>query len=50
MIRAAIPRQEENPPKRILLLDALSQMPTLHIPNTAGYCLASRDGKVTYYQ
>ena len=50
MIRAAIPRRENNPPKRILLLDDLSQMPALHIPNTAGYCLASRDGKVTYYQ
>lgn len=50
MIRAAIPRQEKSPPKRILLLDALSQMPSLHIPNTVGYCLVSRDGKVTYYQ
>lgn len=50
MIHAAIPRQEKKPPKRILLLDDLSQMTTLHIPNTTGYCLAARDGKTTYYQ
>lgn len=50
MIHAAIPRQEKNPPKRILLLDDLSQMPALHIPNTAGFCLVDRDGKTAYYQ
>lgn len=50
MINAAIPRQEKSQPKRILLLDALSQMSALHISNTVGYCLVSRDGKVTYYQ
>ncbi len=50
MIHAAIPRQEKNPPKRILLLDDLSQMPALHIPNTAGFCMVDRDGKAAYYQ
>ncbi len=34
MIHAAIPRQEKNPPKRILLLDDLSQMPALHYSRT----------------
>lgn len=50
MIHAAIPRQEKSPSKRILLLDDLSQMPTLHIPHTAGFCLVDRAGKTAYYQ
>ena len=50
MIQAAIPRQEKSPPRRILLLDALSQKPMLHIPNTTGYCLADWEGNISFYQ
>ncbi len=50
MVHAAIPRQEKSPPRRILLLDDLSQKTALHIPNTVGFCLVDQNGRTTYYQ
>ena len=45
-----IPRGQEAMIRRILLLDALSQKPMLHIPNTTGYCLADWEGNTSFYQ
>lgn len=40
----------EEPSKFLILVDRIEQIEELQIPNVAGYCTVSPDGKVQYYQ
>lgn len=40
----------EEPSKFLVLVDRFEQIEDLQIPNVAGYCTVSPDGKVQYYQ
>ncbi len=40
----------EDPPRRLVIVDAPEQTADIHIPNTAGFCVVAPDGAVTYYK
>lgn len=42
--------QEEEPPRRIVLVDQPEQIPLIHIPGCSGYCTVSPDGCVSYFK
>ena len=39
-----------DPPRRIIIVDSTAQIPSITIPNTAGYCTVTADGVVEYYE
>ena len=43
-------QKEEQPPRRIVLVDMPEQIPRIHIPGCSGYCTVSPAGSVTYFQ
>ena len=36
--------------KRIIIVDDVSQIPNILVPNTAGYCTVSHDGQINYFK
>ena len=39
----------KDPPRRIIIVDLPSQVASINIPNTAGFCTVSSDGEIEYY-
>lgn len=45
------PKQtEEDPPRRIVVVDAPKQIDNIDIPGVSGYCTVDQDGRVTYFK
>lgn len=43
-------RKEENPPRRILVLDTPGQAFHMKVPNTVAFCTVNADGTVSYFK
>lgn len=40
----------DDPPRRLVIVDAPDRTAGIHIPNIAGFCIVAPDGAVTYYK
>jgi hypothetical protein len=49
-INRAFRDEDNNPPRRIIVLQNLEQAKKITIPNTAGFCIVNDDGQVSYYK
>ena len=50
LINHAFSINDEDTTRRIAIVEKAEQIPKLQIPNTTGYCVVSKDGKVHYYK
>lgn len=50
LLSQVMDRREDEPPHYLVLVDDPEQINGLELPNVCGYCTASPDGEVQYYQ
>ena len=50
LMRQVMGRQGDDPPHYLVLVDTPEQIDRLDLPNVSGFCTASLDGEVQYYQ
>ena len=41
---------EEDPPRRIVVVDSPEQIAAIDIPSVSGYCTVDRDGRISYFK